>query len=177
MRIAFLVLPLAFVAGSALAAPAKPAASKPPAPKAASLDARDPASMTAYLAGLGAKAEAAPRQASGQVTMKVTTPGGMFGAQFVNCDAKGKACAGVAFSTEFGGGSPTLAQLNLFNRTQFACRGYLGANGKANVMYSTILSARTSADDMKQHLSVWQGCLSAFGSFTRDPVAYLASTV
>src|SRR3990167_2680494 len=147
MRLALFAVIAILASGPAVAAPAKPAATKP--------------AVANLLAGAGAKTESA-RGGEGQVAMKVVTPGGGFGMQFANCDAKGKACAGVAFSTGFDRQAPTLAHMNLFNRTQFACRGFTGEDGKPNVMYSTLLTSRMTAEDMKQHLGVWQGCLGAF---------------
>ncbi|MDP3748375.1 MAG: YbjN domain-containing protein [Phenylobacterium sp.] len=177
MRLALFAILAFLAAGPAATAPAKPAAAKPAAPKAVAkpgFDARDPAAVAALLAGAGVKTETA-RGGEGQVAMKVVTPGGGFGMQFANCDAKGKACAGVAFSTGFDRQTPTLAHMNLFNRTQFACRGFTGEDGKPNVMYSTLLTSRMTAEDMKQHLGVWQGCLGAFAQFTRDPAGFLAA--
>lgn len=174
MRLILFALLAGLTAGPSMAAPAKPAPAKPAAPKAA-FDARDPAAVAALLDSTGAKTERV-KSSGGQVALKVVTPGGGFGAQFANCDAKGKACAGVAFSTGFGQRGPTLSHMNLFNRTQFACRGFLAEDGLPNVMYSTLLTTRMSPDDMKQHLGIWQGCLSAFAEFTRDPVGFLAST-
>ncbi|WP_309645779.1 YbjN domain-containing protein [Phenylobacterium sp.] len=178
MRLHLFAVLVVLLATHAVAAPAKPAAAKPAAPKAVAkptFDARDPSAIATFLAGTGAKTETA-RGAEGQVTMKVVTPGGGFGMQFANCDAKGKACAGVAFSTGLDRPAPTLASMNLFNSTQFACRGFVGRDGKPNVMYSTLLTPRVSSEDMKQHLGVWQGCLGAFSQFTLDPAGFLAAT-
>lgn len=177
MRLALFAILAALACGPAKPAAAKPAAAKPAAPKPparSGFDARDPAALAALLVEAGAKTESA-RGGDGQVAMKVVTPGGGFGMQFANCDAKGKACAGVAFSTGFDRQAPSLAHMNLFNRTQFACRGFMGEDGKPNVMYSTLLTARMSAEDMKQHIGVWQGCLGAFAQFTRDPAGFLAA--
>jgi len=178
MRLVLFAVLSVLAAGPALAAPAKPVAAKPAAPKAPAkpgFDARDPAAVAALLAGAGAKTESA-RGGEGQVAMKVVTPGGGFGMQFANCDAKGKACAGVAFSTGFDRQAPTLVHMNLFNRTQFACRGFTGEDGKPNVMYSTLLTSRMTTEDVNQHLGVWQGCLGAFAQFTRDPAGFLAAS-
>jgi hypothetical protein len=41
-------------------------------------------------------------------------------------------------------------------------------------MYAAMLTSRLSAAEMKQHLGVWQGCLTTFGRFNRDPIGYLA---
>lgn len=176
MRIAVLAALLALAAPPALAQP-KPAA-KAPAGKAsakAAFDARNPASLISLLTAMDAKAERGPT-GDGSVTLKVSTPGGGFGAQFVGCDAKGEACRGVAFSTAFERRGATLAQLNMFNRTQIACRGFLTDDGRSNVMYSAMLTSRLSAEDMRQHLGIWQGCLVTFNQFTADPVRFLAGS-
>lgn len=164
-------------AAAAKAAPAKPAAAKSAAKAAAkpAFDARDPEALIALLAGMDAKAEMGTKTDT-SVALKVTTPGGGFGAQFVDCDAKGKACRGLAFSTSFDRKGPNLAQLNIFNRTQIACRGFLTDDGKSHVMYSAMLTSRLSAEEMRQHIGVWQGCLGLFGQFNADPVRFIANT-
>lgn len=160
------VLALAITATSTAvgAAPAKPAAS---------FDARDPTALVGLLTGMDAKA-AIVSTGEGMVVLDITTPGGKFGAQFVQCNETGKACGAVAFSTAFERRGPNLQQINDFNRTQVACRGYLTEDGRSNVMYAAMLTSRLSAGEMKQHLGVWQGCLSTFGRFNRDPISYLA---
>lgn len=175
MRIALLAALLA-LAGSPALAQSKPAGkAAPKAPAKASFDARNPASLISLLTAMDAKAERGPT-GDGSVTLKVSTPGGGFGAQFVGCDAKGEACRGVAFSTAFERRGATLAQLNMFNRTQIACRGFLTDDGRSNVMYSAMLTSRLSAEDMRQHLGIWQGCLVTFNQFTADPVRFLAGS-
>lgn len=172
MRALFLVLALA-AASPAMAAdkPAKPAAARPAS--AGAFDARDPAALVTLLAGMDATAKVISTE-KGIVVIDIVTPGGKFGAQFVDCDAKGKACQALAFSTAFERRGPTLAQVNVFNRTQVACRGYLTDDGRTNVMYPVMLTSRLNGADMKQHLGVWQGCLASFGKFNRDPQAYVA---
>jgi hypothetical protein len=152
-------------------APAKPAAAKP-APKIA-FDARDPQALVTLLAGMQAKATVKSKTPT-SVSLDVVTPGGGFGAQFVDCDASGKACQGVAFSTAFQRTGVTLAHVNMFNRTQIACRAYLTDDNRPNVMYSAMITSRLSADEMKQHIGVWQGCLALFNEFSADPVRFLA---
>lgn len=166
MRVLSLVLALA-AASPALAA-------DKPAPAGPAFDARDPAALVGLLAGMDAKASVISTGRS-MVVLDIVTPGGKFGAQFVDCDAKGKACQAVAFSTAFERRGPTLAQVNVFNRTQVACRGYLTDDGRTNVMYPVMLVSRLNAAEMKQHLGVWQGCLATFGKFNRDPQAYVAN--
>lgn len=174
MRMLPLLLALAAAAPAMAAEPAKPAA-KPAAAKpatGAAFDARDPAALTTLLAGMDAKASVVS-SGKGVVVVDIATPAGKFGAQFVDCDAKGKACQAVAFSTAFEKRGANLAQINVFNRTQVACRGYLTDDGRPNVMYAAMLTSRLSAAEMKQHLGVWQSCLATFGRFTRDPQAYV----
>lgn len=154
-------------------AAAKPAAGAAPAPKIANFDARDPDRIIALLAAAGAKA-AVTRTENGQVFLSIVTPAGEFGAQMIGCDGKGKACAGLAFSTVFERKGPTLAQINDFNRAQFACRGFMNPAGQPGVMYPTLVNQRMTADETRQHLGVWLGCLSSYSEFTRDPIAFLS---
>lgn len=156
-------------------AAAKPAAPKPPAPKPTpriAFDARDPDSLAGLLSSMQAKATVKAKTTN-SVSLDITTPGGGFGAQFVDCDAGGKSCQGLAFSTAFERTGVTLAHVNMFNRTQIACRAYLGEDNKPNVMYSAMLTSRLSSDEMKQHIGVWQGCLALFNEFTADPVRFI----
>ena len=170
MRALAALLALALAAPALAAGPAKPSA-KPAASSA--FDARDPAALVGLLATMDAKANVLGAN-NGVVVLDIATPGGKFGAQFVQCNEGGKACGAVAFSTAFERRGPNLQQINDFNRTQVACRGYLTEDGRSNVMYAAMLTSRLSAAEMKQHLGIWQGCLSTFGRFNRDPVAYLA---
>ena len=167
------------------AAPApKTAAPKGPAPKppaaaaakpapAGFVDARDPASMVALLATAGAKGEIAHREAD-SVFLAVSSATVSFTAQFAGCDAQGRKCAAVLFDNQNAGASPTLGQINSFNQTSATCRGYQDKAGKAHVLYSTLLFANDSSDRIIQHLAAWRGCLAEFGSFVKDPTAYLA---
>ena len=176
MRALAVLIALACAAPAFAAEPAKPApkAAAKPAPKPAggAFDARDPAALIGLLASMDAKATVLGAN-DGVVVLDIATPGGRFGAQFVDCDAGGKACGMVAFSTAFDRRGANLQQINVFNRSQVACRGYLTDDGRANVMYGAMVTARTNAAEMKQHLGVWQGCLSTFGRFNREPQAFL----
>ena len=176
MRALAVLIALACAAPAFAAEPAKPApkAAAKPAPKPAggAFDARDPAALVGLLATMDAKATVLGAN-DGVVVLDIATPGGRFGAQFVDCNANGKACGMVAFSTAFERRGANLAQINVFNRSQVACRGYLTDDGRANVMYGAMVTARTNAAEMKQHLGVWQGCLSTFGRFNREPQAFL----
>ncbi len=152
----------------------KPAVKAEAKPAAARADFRDPDALVTLLADMGAKTTLAkPTESS--VGFTVETPGGSFGGQFVTCDAKGKACRMLAFSTGFERKGPNLAEINMFNRTEVACRAYMTDDGKPNVMYSTLLTSRMNADEMREHIGVWQGCLVAFRGFTLDPVRYMSA--
>jgi hypothetical protein len=167
-----LVLALSLIAGPALAQ-AKAPAPKPTPAKAAAFDARDPNALADMLTGMKATVGRA-KDETGRPNLKVTTSGGGFGVQYVDCNPQGKACAALAFSTGFEKKGATLAHLNAFNRRDIACRAYMTPDGKPNVMYSTILTPRMTAADMNLHLGVWQGCLGAFSQFTRDPAGFMA---
>jgi hypothetical protein len=186
MRAILTALALA-AASQAVAAPAatpaaKPAATKP-APKtapaktpalakAATFDSSDPASMIAFLGGTGAKASVAST-ADDAVFLKVETPGGAFGIQYVGCNPQGKACKALVFSTAFARSTANVVQINGFNRIQVSCRGFLAEDNKPNVAYSTLADPRMTADQMKLHVGVWQGCLANFGEFSKDPNGFL----
>lgn len=172
---------LGFGAGAhAAAAPAaKPAAATPAKPAAAAglkipnFDARNPDSIVTLLGLLNAKATVAKAE-NGQVFLNITTEGGGFGAQMIGCDATGKACHAMALFTVYEKKGATLAQINDFNRSQLACRGILAPDGRASVMYSTMVNQRMGADETRLHLGVWQGCLVGFSEFLKDPVAFLS---
>lgn len=172
MRALAVLIALACAAPASAAEPAKPAPKAAAKPAGGAFDARDPAALVGLLATMDAKATVLGAN-DGVVVLDIATPGGRFGAQFVDCDAGGKACGMVAFSTAFDRRGANLAQINVFNRSQVACRGYLTDDGRANVMYGAMVTARTNAAEMKQHLGVWQGCLSTFGRFNREPQAFL----
>lgn len=153
----------------AKAAPAKPAAVTPVAPT----DPTNPQTTIALLATLGAKATVTQRDEDG-VEFKVETPYYGFAGQFAGCDGQGRKCKAVAFTTQ-SAATPTLAELNAFNQTSLTCRVWQDKAGKPHVMYSALLSATDTEDELKLHLGAWQGCLAEFGDFLKDPKAYLAS--
>ena len=163
------------------AAPAKAPAAKPSTPgapgalKVPNFDSRNSDSIIALFAALGATAKMVSNK-DGQVYLNVETPGGAFGAQMIGCDAQAKGCQGMALFTTFDtkGKDVTLVQINDYNRAQLACRGLMTPDGKPSVMYAVMLNARIPADEMRQHMGVWQGCLGGFNQFTRDPVAFLS---
>ncbi|HEX5377240.1 MAG TPA: YbjN domain-containing protein [Phenylobacterium sp.] len=179
MRSLVAVLAAAAIASTAqAAAPAKPAAAAKPAGaaqplKIANFDARDPDKMIALLTALGAQAKVTGRE-SGQVFLAVVTPGGEFGAQMIGCDGGGKACHAIALFSTYEKKGATLAQINDFNRSQLACRGILTPDGRPSVMYSTLVNLRMTADETRQHIGVWQGCLTGFSEFTTDPIDFLS---
>lgn len=199
MRPALLAPCLTLAASSALAAPAakpavKPAATpapvtepkaaspKPAAPataakptktKAGPFNASNPADIITLLSTMGAKATQAKSE-DGMVFLDVTAPGTSFGVQMIGCDAKGAACHAMALFTVFDKEGITLAQLNDFNRSQFACRGLLTPDGHPSVMYAALVDGRINQNQTKAHLGVWQGCLKGFGDFVADPVEFLS---
>lgn len=165
---------LAAMAAPAAAQAPKPAAKAAPKPAAASaFDARDPAGLISVLAEMEAKAVVA-RTTEDAVFLNVTTPAFGFGVQFAGCNAQGKACQAMAFSTAAEKKSATLAQLNSFNQTSINCRTFQDRGGKPHVSYSALLSARDNRDEMKMHVGAWQGCLATFGEFLNDPIGFLA---
>lgn len=166
------VKPAAAKPAAAKAAPTKPAAT--PAKPAAAFDARNPASLVPLLADLGAKAEIV-RNEDDAVFLRVTTPAYGFNVQFAGCDQSHKACKAVLFSAPATKGAASLAQLNRFNQTAIACRGYQDQAGQMRALYDTLLFARDGREEMTGHLGAWQGCLAAFGEFLDDPNGYLAS--
>lgn len=136
------------------------------APAKAMFDVRDPATLVTLLKTMNAKAEIA-RTAGTEVFVTVETPGGHFGAQYVDCDAKGRACRALIFSTAFPAKGVGVAQMNSFNKGQVACRGFIADDGKPNVAYATLVNLRMTAEEVKQHIGVWQGCLGSFAAFTK----------
>lgn len=163
---------LAAIAAPAASQTAKPAAKPAPKP-AAAFDARDPAGLISVLAEMDAKAAVA-RTTEDSVFLNVTTPAFGFGVQFAGCNAQGKACQAMAFSTSAEKKSATLAQLNSFNQTSINCRTFQDRGGKPHISYSALLSARDNRDEMKMHVGAWQGCLATFGEFLNDPIGFLA---
>ena len=121
MRIATLT---ALTAASAIVAHAATPTKTPAKP----FDARDPGALVSLLTTMAAKA-AITGASTGSIFLDIKTPGGDFGAQFVDCDAKGVACRAVVFSTAFATRDASFAQMNSFNKGQVACRGYI-ADGK-----------------------------------------------
>lgn len=157
-------------------APAKAAAAKPAAAKPAptAFNARDPASLVALLGEMGAKGEISGSE-DDSVFVRVTTPAYGFNVQFAGCDKSRRGCKAVLFSAPATKGSATLMQLNRFNQTAIACRGYQDQAGQLRALYDALLFDRDGREEMTGHLGAWQGCLAAFGEFLDDPNSYLAS--
>jgi hypothetical protein len=178
------VLVVGATASGALAAPkpaAKPATPKPaaaapakPAVPAGPFDARDPASLIALLASIGAQGEVASHQ-DDAVALKITNPAYSFAAQYAGCDGQGRACKAVAFSGGADARTATLAQINSFNQTSINCHAYQDNMGKPHAWYAALVFASTTREDMLTHIGAWQGCWASFGAFLKDPAAYLAA--
>jgi hypothetical protein len=144
-----------------------------PAPSAAALDARDPASLITLLASLSAKAEVARRDGDA-VFLSVTSPTEVFSAQFAGCNPQGRSCQALLFDRQGAQGSPTLVQLNAFNQTSVMCRLYQDKGGRAHVIYSSLLSPKDGRAEMLLHLNAWRGCIGDFNAFVKDPTGFLA---
>jgi hypothetical protein len=160
---------------SAAAKPVAPksAAPKSGAPKTSAFDARRPADIIALLSGMEASTDIA-RKVDGQVFMKVTTPGGGFGAQMVGCNEAFSSCKAIAFYTAFARKGVNMVQINDYNRSQLTCRGVMAPSGEPSVMYAVLLNGRQTRDEMREHIGVWQGCLSGFGVFIQDAISFLS---
>lgn len=184
---------LALTAALALAAPAsaatKPPAHKPaaaanptapaPAPAPASapggpFDAREPASMIALLASVDAPALVASHDAE-NVILKATSPAGSFAIQFGGCNPQGHLCKAMQFDAAADARTATIAEINSFNQSSLTCRLYQDKAGKPHVLYSSLVFASDSHQDMLTHVGAWRACLSDFGGFLKDPPGYLAS--
>jgi hypothetical protein len=154
----------------------KPPAAGPDKPAAAAgpFDARNPGSLIALLASMGAQGQVASRQ-DDVVALKVTNPAYGFSAQYAGCDGQGRACKAVAFSGAADARTATLVQINAFNQTSINCHAYQDNAGKPHAWYSALLFASTTREDMVTHIGAWQGCWASFGAFLKDPAAYLAA--
>jgi hypothetical protein len=155
---------------------AKPAtaAPVPAAPPTGPFDAREPGNLIALLTSLDAKAQVASRDKDG-VLLKVTSPVGGFDVQYAGCNQQGRACAGLQFDASAEAKTATLAEINGFNQSSLACRIYQDKAGKPHVVYSSLVFASSSRQDMLTHINAWRGCISDFGGFLKDPPGYLAS--
>ena len=178
LALAVLVLASPSVAAT-VKAPAPKTAAKPAAagttvmPKIPNFDARNPASISALIEILGAKATI-PKSEKGMVFINASTPTGGFGVQMIGCDAKGQACHAMAMYAAYEKKGVTLVQINDFNRAQLACRGVMAPEDRPSVMYSTLVNQRMTQEEAFQAMGVWQGCLLGFGEFTKDPAVFLS---
>jgi hypothetical protein len=157
---------------------AAPATTKPAAPAAkaeAPFDARDPASLVALLASVGAKATVAHKDEDSVLVTVSSTATGDFSAQYAGCSPQGRACKAVLFDSMTDQPGPTFAQLNAFNQTSAMCRGYEDKSARPHVIYSTLLFEDDSRDRMKVQVAAWTGCLAEFRNFLKDPTGYLAA--
>ena len=156
--------------------PARPAAPPAPgaAPPATPAEARDPEAWVQLLGAAGAKAEFADRQAD-SVKLKVTTPIGAFEMQFAGCEGQPRRCAAVLFDAADDKHNPTLAQINSFNQSSFACRITRDAGGRQHILYSAPVFASETGDEGAAVLNTWRGCIADFSAFLKDPQAYLAA--
>lgn len=163
-----------FRKAAALAAFALLAGAAAPAPKAAAaFDARDPASLVALLGDAGAKAKV-DRKVEDTVLVGVTSTAADFSVQFVGCNPQGRGCQAALYDSGPLQATPTLAQINGFNQSSALCRAWQDKGGKPHVVYSTLMFADATRDQVVTQLAAWQGCLSAFAAFAKDPVTYLA---
>ena len=167
---ALLLAPPAALAATPAAKPAPPKAA---APKAAAFDARRPADVVSVLGSMEAKAEIV-RQDQGQIFMKVTTPGGGFGAQMVGCGEAFASCRAIALFSAFSRKGVNMAQINDYNRSQLTCRGIMTPSGEPSVMYAVLVNGRMTREELREHVGVWQGCLGGFGEFIQDPIGFLS---
>ena len=169
------------VSAAAKPDPHKPAAAKPaaaptapvPALPSGPFDARDPSNLAALLTSLGATTQIGARDKEG-VILKVAAPVGNFTVQFDGCNAQGRACAGVLFEAAAEAKTATLAEVNGFNQSSFACRIFQDKGSKPHLLYSTLVFAGTGRQEMGVHVNAWRGCLTDFGRFLKDPPGYLS---
>ncbi|HEV2533192.1 MAG TPA: YbjN domain-containing protein [Phenylobacterium sp.] len=172
-------------ASSALAAP-KPGPHKtPPAAKPATaaatdaapggpFDAREPGNLIALLATLDAKGQVTAHDREG-VLIRVTSPAGGFTVQYEGCNQQGHVCSAVQFDASAEAKTATIAEINGFNQSSLACRIFQDKAGKPHVLYSSLVFASSSRQDMLTHINAWRGCLADFGGFLKDPPGYLAA--
>ncbi|OXE36708.1 MAG: hypothetical protein CGW95_06045 [Phenylobacterium zucineum] len=152
----------------------RPTALKSAATKPKTFSAANPSDIITLFANLGATA-VQTKSDEGMVFLDVTAPGTSFGVQMIDCAPTGMACHAMALFSVFDKPGITLAQLNDFNRSQFACRGLSTPDNHPSVMYATLLDNRMTQDQVKAHFRVWQGCLKGFGDFVADPVEFCLS--
>lgn len=156
------------------AAAAKPTVAAPPSAAGGPFDAREPASMVALLASVDAPAQVASHDAE-NVILRASSPAGSFAVQFGGCNPQGHLCKAVQFDATADARTATIAEINGFNQSSLTCRLYQDKAGKPHVLYSSLVFASDSPQDMLIHIGAWRACLSDFGGFLKDPPGYLAS--
>lgn len=135
--------------------------------------ARDPSTLIAVLAGMGARGEMEGREA-GQVRLNVVTPGGIFGAEFIGCDEAGRACRALGFSASVERRGMTLEHLNAFNSRNILCRTVLRGD-QVDIRYGLLLADSQTEGDLRDQVAVWQRCLGAFAGLANDPDGFLTA--
>ena len=128
---------------------------------------RDPSSWISILADMQARAELHSRDA-GAVRLDVITPGGIFGAEFLGCGEQGRECRAARFTATLGERPVSDEELNTFNDQEVLCRA-VRHEGKIDVRYGLLISDQYLPADMKAHVGVWQGCLTAVGQLVTRP--------
>lgn len=155
-------------------APAKPAAAPAgPAPPTGPFDAREPNDLVTLLGAVDAKAQITARDAD-DVRLKAASPAGDFAIQFGGCNQQGHLCKAVQFDASAEAKTATLAEINGFNQSSLTCRIIQDKAGKPHVLYSSLVFASSSRQDMLTHVNAWRGCLADFATFLKDPPGYLA---
>ncbi|MDP1617695.1 YbjN domain-containing protein [Phenylobacterium sp.] len=135
--------------------------------------ARDPSTLIAVLADMGARGEMEGREAD-QVRLNVVTPGGIFGAEFIGCDEAGRACRALGFTASVDKRAMTLDHLNRFNSRDILCRTVMRGD-QADIRYGLLLADSQTEDDLRDHVAVWQRCLGAFAGLANDPDGFLGA--
>lgn len=120
---------------------------------------REPSTLISVLADMQARAELHSQEGEA-VRLNVVTPGGIFGAQFLGCNAEGKACRALQFTASIGKRPLTAEDLNGFNEREVLCRAVL-VGEQVDVRYGLLLSDNLTEADLKAHVGVWQGCLGS----------------
>jgi len=159
--------------GQALAISLLTAAMASPTQAQTPASSRDPSTLIAVLADMGARGEMEGREA-GQVRLNVVTPGGIFGAEFIGCDEAGRACRALGFTASVDKRAMTLDHLNSFNSRDMLCRTVMRGD-KADVRYGLLLADSQTEGDLREQVAVWQRCLGAFAGLANDPDGFLGA--
>lgn len=135
--------------------------------------ARDPSTLIAVLAGMGARGEMQSRQ-GGLVRLNVITPGGIFGAEFIGCDEAGRACRVLGFSARVEKRAMTLEHLNAFSSRDILCR-VIARGEQVEIRYGLLLADSQTEADLRDQIAVWQRCLGSFAVLANDPDGFLGA--